>query len=358
MRIIHCSDGWGEDNGAARIARLIAKEQEITGNGVLLRRWTPPVMLRSCDQVWVHCGWKPCLWWAALWGHDVHWMPEACYDPVRLKFHGWKKKLVGAVERFFLRRVSVVVATCPAEAAWIRAYEPHVKQIEVTDIKRFFRLEQKETVESKGQQQNRRKCFAPPTVNSEFRTQNSEPVGRPVSRVLRGNVNGGRFPILQPPNHPTTQPPNLELIDNSIHLLYLGRRHPLKGLEYLELALEKCGNVKFWNCDNMGTVNGNECGIVFRVESHVFGEEKERVWDWCDVLVLPTLSENFGLVVAEALEHGKRVVVTDGAPAWDPDNEGDYGGRLMYLRGYRDGSPEERVDILLKALKRLLEHRE
>ena len=97
---------------------------------------------------------------------------------------------------------------------------------------------------------------------------------------------------------------------------------------------------------------------MFRVESNVFGEEKERVWDWCDVLVLPTLSENFGLVVAEALEHGKRVVVTDGAPVWDPDNNGDYNGRLIYLRGYRDGSPEDRVDILRKALKRLLEHRE
>ena len=47
-----------------------------------------------------------------------------------------------------------------------------------------------------------------------------------------------------------------------------------------------------------------------------FGEELERVWEWCDVLVLPTLSENFGLVVAEALERGKRVITTDGAPVW------------------------------------------
>ena len=32
------------------------------------------------------------------------------------------------------------------------------------------------------------------------------------------------------------------------------------------------------------------------------------VWQWCDVLVLPMLSENFGLVIADALEHGKRVI--------------------------------------------------
>ena len=36
--------------------------------------------------------------------------------------------------------------------------------------------------------------------------------------------------------------------------------------------------------------------------STAFGEELERVWEWCDVLVLPTLSENFGLVVA-AVHH-------------------------------------------------------
>lgn len=50
--------------------------------------------------------------------------------------------------------------------------------------------------------------------------------------------------------------------------------------------------------------------------SDVTGEEKERIWEWCDILVLPTLSENFGLVVAEALERGKLAITTDGAPVW------------------------------------------
>ena len=301
MRIIHCSDGWGTGNGVAVVARLIATEQKDGGKEVSLRRWAFPWTLHFSDQIWVHCGWRPCLWWAALWGRDVHWMPAGCYDPVRLKFHGWKKKLVGMIERFFLRRVSVVVATCSAEADWIRAYEPRVKRVEVTDIRHFFQLDTKPTKKSKVCQQD----------------GSSPSIGAPI------------------------------------HLLYLGRRHPLKGLEYLERALEKCGNVKLWNCEDIGMTSGGECGILFRAESNVFGDEKERVWEWCDVLVLPTLSENFGLVVAEALERGKRVVVTDGAPAWNPDNTGDYDGRLMYLRGYRDGTPEERVDILVGALKHI-----
>ena len=114
-----------------------------------------------------------------------------------------------------------------------------------------------------------------------------------------------------------------------------------------------------------------------RVVCNVFGAEKERVWDWCDVLVLPTLSENFGLVVAEALERGKRVITTDGAPAWNHEiheihekGTGEfgnheihethekrvwsgYGGRLVYLKGYRDGTDEERVELLKKAIDML-----
>ena len=156
--------------------------------------------------------------------------------------------------------------------------------------------------------------------------------------------------------------------NRKLNLLYLGRRHPLKGLEYLEQAVK---GVK---------------GIELRIVSNAFGEEKEKVWDWCDVLVLPTLSENFGRVVAEALERGKRVITTDGAPAWGENGsleavdfsrkerkgrkeEGEdsselekreeleseiwsrYGGRLLYLKGYRDGTREKRVDLLKKAIE-------
>lgn len=114
------------------------------------------------------------------------------------------------------------------------------------------------------------------------------------------------------------------------NFLYLGREHPLKGLEYLKRAiadLPRCN---------------------FRILSRAFGYELEDGWQWADVLVLPTLSENFGLVIAEALEYGKRVITTDGAPAWGDGNT--YGGRLIYLKGYRDGSSEDRVQLLRGAI--------
>jgi len=72
------------------------------------------------------------------------------------------------------------------------------------------------------------------------------------------------------------------------------------------------------------------------------------VWNWCDILVLPTLSDNFGLVIAEALERGKRVLTTDGAQAWGDGNT--YGGGLIYLMEYRNGSAERRIELLKDAI--------
>ena len=233
--------------------------------------------LDAYDEVWVHSCWLPMTlrscWRALRAGKPLVRMTHANLDPVRLKYHGWRKWLVGPIERWCLRRCDRIVATCEAEKGWIQSYlGKHCPPIEVTDIKRFFNL---------------------------------NPVN-PVNTVRK-----------------------------KLHLLYLGRRHPLKGLEFLEAAVSGIDSVEL------------------RVVSNAFGEEKERVWEWCDVLVLPTLSENFGLVIAEALERGKRVITTDGAPAWSDGN--DYGGRLIYLKGYRDGTDEERVELLKKAIERICE---
>lgn len=281
MKIVHVCAGWEENNGAARIARLIMAEQAGLGHETTARIWAPARELVAADEVWIHCAWKPCLWWAALWGKRVKWVPEASYDPIRLKYHGWKKFLAGPVERWALRRAECVIATCEAEAGWIRRYEPKVKRVEVTDIKRFFRL-------------------------------GSDPAERAA------HVHGGQTP--EQPGAP-------------LRILYMGRAHPLKGLEYLERAVEELGNQ-----------------VELKVASRVFGEEKARIWDWCQVLALPTLSDNFGLVVAEALERGKDVIVTDGAPAWGDGEK--YGGRLEYVKGFLAASGEDRTEMLRSAILR------
>ena len=208
-------------------------------------------------------------------------MTHGSLSPMYLKYQSpLKKKLVSPIERYFLRKADKVIATCQAEDGWIRAYEPRVRKVEETDLKRFFNLSCVKRVEGDGD---------------------------------------GRA-------------------EWELNILYLGRKHPLKGVEYLESAVR---HVQDSTCSTRQKIN-------LRIVSSALGEEKEKIWNWCDVLVLPTLSENFGLVIAEALERGKRVITTDGAPVWGDGN--DYGGRLVYLKGYLDGSGNKRVELLKGAI--------
>ncbi len=293
MKILHIVAGLEESNGMANTARQFAGEERAQGHDSTVTN-DLSTLDSSIDVVYLHGAWLPILWRAAKrakrLGAKLVIRPAGSYDPVRLAYHGWKKRLVSFFEHRMLMRADVVLATCQAEAEWIRKYEPRVKKIELTDLKRFFKLQG--------------------TGNREQGT------------------------------------------GKALHLLYLGRCHPLKGLEYLEEAVRQISSVP--------------CSLFpvppqLKVVSNAFGEEKERVWEWCDVLILPTLSENFGRVVAEALERGKRVITTDGAPAWSPsasatEDKGDcsdYGGRLVYLKGYRDGLPDERVRLLKKAIEEL-----
>ena len=277
LNILHVVPGLDNPfNGIAVAAKLIAGEQ---GAEIVDARGFGKIKdLAKYEEVWVHSCWLPMTLKACRRvvkaKRPLIRMTHANLDPVRLRYHGWKKWLVGPIERYWLRKADRIVATCDAEKEWIEAYlGKRCPLVEVSDIKRFFKMIKQV---------------------------------RPILSFCEGR---------------------------SLHLLYLGRRHPLKGLEYLEQA-----------------VKGIE-GVELRIVSNAFGDEKEKVWDWCDVLVLPTLSENFGLVVAEALERGKRVITTDGAPVWEDLTE----AQGIYLKGFRDGSDETRVKLLKDALTQFVE---
>ena len=137
--------------------------------------------------------------------------------------------------------------------------------------------------------------------------------------------------------------------DRELRILFLGRNDPLKGVKYLEAAIAELNN----EVQNEPLEACHEKHIDLQIVSSKFGEELEEIWSWCDVLALPTLTENFGLVVAEAIERGKYVVVTDGAPAWS-DIRPDQG---VYIKGYRDASGTTRVHLLKNALSRVLDSR-
>jgi glycosyltransferase involved in cell wall biosynthesis len=310
-------------------------------------------------------------------------MPEACYDPVRLRYHGWKKWLVGPIERWCLRRCDRIVATCEAEKEWIEKYlGKRCPAVEVSDIKRFFELGRE--FGSDGKMEAWRRGFQPRQMGDQ--NANSEAtLTRQDAASPNDGGDGAKLLTRQDAASPKGE-------RDSLHILYLGRRHPLKGVEYLEQAVAELNSNPVnpvnpvqnsstrltssvlsrhslrsaWSLPygSRPPTRGGYASqrLCVRFVSNAFGEEKERVWDWCDVLVLPTLSENFGLVIAEALERGKRVITTDGAPAWGEELTGltgftglysGYEGRLIYLKGYRDGTDEERVELLKKAIDML-----
>lgn len=291
--ILHIVPGLNQPwSGISVAAKLLANEQgaELAdAHGVEART------VARFDEIWVHSTWSRIVWRACRLaqsaGKRLVRMTHGNLDPARRKYHPLRKWLAGSVERYFLRQADLIVATCQAEADWIRSYEPHVKSIEVTNLKRFFDLDCAE---------------------------------RAGGRKRDGRVDVERWR-------------NDGYAERELHLLYLGRRHPLKGIEYLEAAVS-----------HLHLSTSTRLNIKLRIVSNATGKELDDVWDWCDVLVLPTLSDNFGLVVAEALGRGKRVITTDGAPAWGDGNT--YGGRLTYLRGYRDGSPAERIRLLKTAI--------
>ncbi len=110
-------------------------------------------------------------------------------------------------------------------------------------------------------------------------------------------------------------------------LLFLGRIHPVKGLLNL---VEAFASVRppGWRVIIAGPDEGghrreveaavSSAGLdgVFEFRGAATGEEKWELYRQSDLFVLPSLSENFGLVVGEALSSGVPVVTTKATP-WE-----------------------------------------
>jgi glycosyltransferase involved in cell wall biosynthesis len=115
-------------------------------------------------------------------------------------------------------------------------------------------------------------------------------------------------------------------IDDQRTLLYLSRIHPIKGIDRL-LASWKILQQKHpsWRLVIAGTGDARHVAEIremavqlelCRVEfpGALYGALKEAAYQAADLFVLPTHSENFGLVVAEALANGCPALVSRGAP--------------------------------------------
>jgi len=152
------------------------------------------------------------------------------------------------------------------------------------------------------------------TAESEYDSLRQAGVRQPVAVI----PNGVEFQAI-----PAEKPQHDEATPKTA--LFLSRVHPKKGLLKLIDAWARVAPMG-WRLKLAGPNEGGhlaevmglarQLGIEESVEyvGEVDGAEKAKLYVEADLFVLPTFSENFGVVVAEALAHGLPVITTRGAP--------------------------------------------
>ena len=115
--------------------------------------------------------------------------------------------------------------------------------------------------------------------------------------------------------------------DGEKYILFLSRIHPKKGIEILLEALcrvrEKIAGYKVkiagdGDSDYVEKLKNfcseNNLNSIVEFVGGIYGDDKWRMISNASVLVLPTYSENFGLVVAEAMSASIPVITTNTTP--------------------------------------------
>ena len=135
-------------------------------------------------------------------------------------------------------------------------------------------------------------------------------------------------------------------------LLFLGRLHPVKGLDMLLPAWQRVQHhFPEWRLQIVGPESGGylakmqDLAVELQLEriefsGELLGEEKRNAYRQADLFVLPSYSENFGMSVAEAMAEGTPAIVTKGAP-WN--------GLITYDTGWW-------IDIGVDSLERCLKN--
>jgi glycosyltransferase involved in cell wall biosynthesis len=162
---------------------------------------------------------------------------------------------------------------------------------------------------------------------------------RATSEMEADNIRSAGFnnPIAVVPNGVVLpEPPELAPRPSSRPIrraLFVSRLHPKKGLMNL-IAAWKQLRPRGWELEIIGpdekgygqklkaAISAAGLENVIRVMGPVWGAERFRYYWEADLFVLPSFSENFGMVVAEALACEVPVITTKGLPWEDLERDG------------------------------------
>jgi glycosyltransferase involved in cell wall biosynthesis len=162
-----------------------------------------------------------------------------------------------------------------------------------------------------------------------------------------------------------------ETWNKTCNILFLSRVHVKKGIEYLIDAVAELRN-KFegYTFIIVGPGEGEyieslkqkarkkQVENLFYFVGAVFGDKKWQLYKDADLFVLPTYSENFGIVVPESLASGTPVITTHGTP-WRELNEEKCGwwipigkdSLVTALQSFLLKTPEELKEMGLRGRK-------
>lgn len=125
---------------------------------------------------------------------------------------------------------------------------------------------------------------------------------------------------------PETVPDRAWMPEGAVRLLFIGRLDPKKGIENLLQAMKQlddrvsltiCGaGDSAYEFSLRGLVGNLSLERRINFAGHVTGDAKSRAFWEADICVIPSYTENFGMVVAEALAHGVPVISSRGTP-WE-----------------------------------------
>ena len=154
-------------------------------------------------------------------------MTHGSLSPIYLERQGkWKKRLVAPIERHYFAKCERVIVTGGWEEEWCRKWG--VKgPFETVDLKKFFSL--KFDVESsksdcRGGELSDCQIDGLSDCCSRAGSSTGQSDNQTISQSDNGAGQSDNQTIKQSDNEP-------------LHLLYLGRRHTLKGVEYVEAAV-------------------------------------------------------------------------------------------------------------------------
>lgn len=231
------------------------------------------VLAHGCELptiIHIHGLWRPELHWTVCASQRLRLpfaiQPHGMLEPWALRHKGWKKRLaMGLYQRRDLEAAPLLVATAEAEYRTIRE-----------------------------------QGFRNPVAIIPLGVDRVEREKAPDLCARRGR-----------------------------RVLFLSRIHPVKGLPDLIRAWARIYSAfPEWELAIAGPDEGRHLAEVLALAKtlgvdksiHFFGmfrgEEKAAALRSADLFVLPTYSENFGLVVLEALAHGLPVITTRAAP-WE-----------------------------------------